>query len=136
MGTLRYGRGPVSVEISDDLDRMIRRGLEETRPGVMAHLEEAAGDVGSGARLRWPEKTGRSKKAMRWGVRLRDATTIESYVENDAKNDGYAYPHMVRTKRTGKNAWNLMVRDPMKRRGDRMVEELGSAVSETIQTGR
>lgn len=130
MGNLKFGRGAISVEIGDELDRMIRRGLAETRPGLLRHLEEAAKSVGAGATARWPVKTGKSKAAMQWGVRLIDEG-IEAFVLNDANNGGFPYVYAIRS-RSGTQMWKELVRRPMERRGAKLVDELGAIASRAM----
>ncbi|MCP4918274.1 MAG: hypothetical protein GY913_15300 [Proteobacteria bacterium] len=133
MGKLKFGRGKVTVEIDDDIERMIRAGIEETAPGVLSGLEDIATEVGRSAQLRWPVKSGRSKAAFGFGGRLPRKDLIEGYVENNATNDGFSYIYAIKPRGGGRSIWSSWVRTPMKRRGEQFAEELGPNIQKLME---
>lgn len=133
MGKLKLGRGKVTVEVDDDLDRMLRRGLEETAPGVLTGLEDIATEVGRSAQMRWPVKSGRSRAAFGFGARLPRKDLIEGYIDNDATNNGFSYIYAIKPRGGGRSIWSTMVRTPMKRRGEQFAEDLGPNIQKLME---
>lgn len=97
----------VSVKATDDLDRLAARVAREAPRALRASLEAEVDRVGRAAHASWPVRTGRSKAALRWGVR--GGETIEAFVEN-----GEDYADDIEPKGGGRPVWDRLVVEPLR----------------------
>ena len=56
---------------------------------VADRLEDGARDIYTQAREQWPVKSGRSRDALEYGLRIPDPTTLEAFVRNTASYWAY-----------------------------------------------
>lgn len=108
----------VRVKASDDLDRLADRVVREAPRALRASLTVEVDRVGRGARAEWPVRTGRSRNALRWGVRGSDET-FEAFVENDEE-----YADDIR----GGDTWQDLVVRRLRAAMDRWVRGVGRIV--------
>lgn len=133
MRKLRVGRGIAMVELDDGLERGIGAALDRLAPGLLDRLETGIDGIALDALTRWPVKTGASKRAMEWGVRLPDEDHLEGFVVNTAEHSGKEYAYLIQPKGGGKPVWRTLVVDPMLARADRIAESLADEAAAIIR---
>jgi hypothetical protein len=121
---ITFRSGPATVQISDALERLVRRAAEQAQPGVLRMVEDERDFVLQGARRGWPEKTGRSKAALEAETRLEPgATGVRASIRNDVD-----YVRFIKARNLkGANPWTVTVARPMRRALTRLSKELAPA---------
>ena len=77
------GRGKAQIELTGSMRAMVDRVLSSKGVRRVAdRLENSARDIYTAAREQWPEKTGRSRDALEYGLRIPDPTALEAFVRN------------------------------------------------------
>ncbi len=77
-----YGRGKAQIELSGEIHAMVERVLDGAARPVVQELESAARTLHAKARAAWPVKSGESKAALSWGIRIPDLEHVEAFVGN------------------------------------------------------
>ena len=114
--------------MDDTLDRIFRRAIDQARPGLLPVLEAEAQRLGENARAEWPVKTGRSRAAIVYGVRVVGGDGLESFVANTA-----AYVFYIKGRaQGGKSAWQELIRKPGLASVPRLLEILGNAMGDVL----
>lgn len=116
---LRLGRGKSTLILQEEQASIVRDVIDGALPGVLERLEQEARDHYESAQKAWPVKSGRSKKAMNWWVRLPrgDMSIIEGFVGFEPGEPGSAYAHLIKGKRDGgKQSWRVHLQQPMRER--------------------
>lgn len=139
MSRIRLGKNAVSVELSHDLDRMIRRVTENVYPGLMERLEEDAQEIMDNARKEWPigrrRKPPREHSADLFYLETRvdpGWTTIYVTVKNHADYARYIMP----TKLWGGSAYVEWLRKPFRERRKILAKELALLSRGLLEGGR
>lgn len=77
------GRGKAQIELTGSMRAMVDRVLSSKGVRRVAdRLEDSARQLYAQAREQWPEKTGRSRDALEYGLRIPDPTSLEAFVRN------------------------------------------------------
>lgn len=104
---------------------MLAAAIDNLAPGVRERLEREARELYEEARAGWPVKTGRSRDALQWGVRIPDDDSIESHVGVDPKSDAVEYFHLIKgRKHRGKQTWRVLLQRPAQERARKLGEDL------------
>lgn len=113
------------VQMDDTLSDIVRRALRNAAPRVMDRLEEEARDLHASAESQWPVKTGRSKAALDWAVRIPRPDQVEAVVFIDPRSPAADYAFFIKGKKQGgASTWHALVRRPGRRRAKRLAEDL------------
>ena len=121
-----YGRGKAQVELSGGMRDAVDRVL--SRPSIKAvadRLEEEARQLYEAAREQWPEKTGASKEALEYGLRIPDPTSLEAYVGFNMTEAPYVFYIRQKYPYNNRRVWIELLRKPMRRRVKVLAAELG-----------
>lgn len=116
---IRLGRGKSTLILQEEQASIVRDLIDGTLPGVRERLEQEARDHYDAAQRAWPVKTGRSKRAMNWWVRLPrgDMSVLEGFVGFEPGEEGSSYAHLVKgLKDGGKQSWRVHLQQPMRER--------------------
>lgn len=110
MTKLRFGDGSVTVEMSDELDRIYRAALEKLAPGLVGRITSATKAVFDNAVAQWPVVSGRSKAGLQMSVQISsDQKVIRGRIWNDVEYARYVKPKGL----DGKSAFVELLRKPM-----------------------
>ena len=110
-----YGDSAVRVRMGDAMETMFRRALDQAAPGLLAEIERSTRALYESARDEWPVKTGRSRSALEWGVRVEGDGRVAGFIRNPVP-----YLIYIRRKKDHKNPWITLVRQPAHRDADRL----------------
>jgi hypothetical protein len=130
-GRIIVTSGKASIVLDDGAARMAERLLRRAAPEVLAALEREADAIVAEARPQWPVKTGKSKDALDWALRLRSLEIVETVVF-----DPVPYVYFIKGKKQGgKSTWNELVVKPGRRRAKKLAEEIGSRLKRVAVGG-
>lgn len=108
MGVIQWREGGVTVQFSEELDRLARNLIDELVPGLLAALEAEVGEVLAVARSEWPIKTGKSNKGLVMVTEIqRGGELIVVGIRNDVPYAPYVRPKEWFGATT---AWSRLVR--------------------------
>lgn len=132
---LRFGDGSVTIEMSDTLDVIARRAIEDVHPGLIDAISTETEKVYRQAKARWPvgrdrqDRTYHSKDRWRWEMVVSsDYSTIRGRIVNDAD-----WVYMVKPRFLwGQSGVNELVRKPMRQAHKRLVNSLGDLVASRL----
>lgn len=129
MATLRYGSARASIEISDTMEQLYRRSLDELAPGLLGTIETSLDAAFDAAVSAWPVKTGRSKAGLTKQVRIEgDKTSILGTI-----TDAVPYAKYIKARKLGgKSAFVELLRKPMKERASALAQVLGPLIVQTL----
>jgi hypothetical protein len=133
MAGIHVREGNVTVKLSDDLEVLARRALEEVAPGVMRALEEEAERVRNDAYRAWPVRTGVSREGLRAVTEITLDGDVRAAVRNDVDYAPYIRPLSLHGATT---AWQRWVRAPMTEAHKRLVRELGPIIIAALRGRR
>lgn len=129
---ITIGQGSVTATLDNGLEELLRRAIDHTVPGLVNRVEATAQGIYRGAFDRWPVRTGRSRAALAWEVRLApDLSSIRARVSNSAP---YAKYVPVRSL-GGKNAFVELLRKPTLAAGREIALEVAEVVERTLGGG-
>lgn len=126
---LRLGRGKNTLILQDEQASIVRDVIEGALPGVLDRLEQEARDHYETAQKAWPVKTGRSKRAMNWWVRLPrgDMSVLEGFVGFEPGEEGSSYAHLIKGKKDGgKQSWRVHLQVPMRERATELNRDIAA----------
>jgi hypothetical protein len=128
--SIKVGNKYASVEVSDELENMIKRVVSESAPTIIDRLEEVTTELREQAVPDWPvgRERGRphSKDLFESGVRLSGRTSIEGYVSNDAGYSWYIKPKSG--PHAGKSVFTTLIRRPGRKAGKQLAADLASDI--------
>ena len=130
MATFRDGK--ITVELDDTLEQLLRRAVEQARPGVLQQMEERTDEALAEIVAAWPVKSGRSRAGFR-----RETTFGPDFVTTRIVNR-VDYARFVRPREffgvtTG---FARIVRPAMRRAANVLVRELGERVAANLEGRR
>lgn len=131
MGKLRYGSGIATIEMDDTMDRLVRRAIEVSQPGLVRRLEETAQRIHAETVARWPVRTGRSKAGLDWYMAIKEGgTEIRAVISTG----GVPYTFYVRPLSLygGNTGWSEWVQRPMREAGAKLAIELGPIIARQL----
>lgn len=107
------------------IEDLVRSVLDETERITLEEMETATEDIYSEAVLDWPVKTGRSKKALKWGTRF-SGDFVETFIENPID---YVY-YIKGDVQGGRSTWVTLVRRPVKKAEKTIAREVEKRLSD------
>jgi len=132
MATLRYGTARATIEMSDAMEQLYRRAIDQLAPGLLSTVEDALDDVFESAESSWPVKTGRSKAGLRKQVRIEQGggAIVGSIT------DAIPYAKYIKAKKLGgKSAFVELLRKPMQERAKALASVLSTQIVKTLTEG-
>lgn len=122
---IQIGRGAASIKVDDGLHDAIERAINEGFKATADGLEAEAKHIFDHAHANWPVKTGRSKKALRYGLQFLPPRTLKSTVYVDPESEAASYVYYIKgLKHGGKSTWVTLVRKPANDRKKELAKEL------------
>ncbi len=127
---LAFGQGSVSFLLDDDGEQLARAWLDETFPGVVDRIHEAAEALYWQAVGRSPVKTGKLRASWSRQVLVApDLSSVRARLSNDAPHGKY----VVSPKLPGSgSAFVELARKPLAAEGARVVEDLRAVIERTL----
>ena len=132
--TVQYGKGKYTIAMPDTFQEIALRALRNSNPTVMRELERDVHKLWADAHRDWPAPgdgvsryaTGRSKKGLKWMIRVLPPNEVEGFVYNDALTDkGKMYVYYIKSWAThGLSTWVELVRKPFKRNTKKLVKKI------------
>jgi hypothetical protein len=133
MARIFMGTGRAQIELSGGMKWAVDRVLgSASMRRLTDRMEAAAKRVHDKAAADWPVKSGDSKRALIYGVRIPDFSTIEAYIGFDASIASYhffikrPYPH------NNKRAWVDLIRTPSRRLAKQLAVDLRSDLQAAV----
>lgn len=119
------GSGKAQIELSGGLRDAVDRVLQGTPKVVADRLEEEARKLYEQAKAQWPEKTGKSKDALEYGLRIPDPSHIEAYVGFDPSKAPYVFYIHEKWPNAKRFVWQELLRKPARKLSKKVAAELG-----------
>ena len=119
-----------TITVDPRLQAKIDGLIDELTPAARAVLDEEVGAIYSEARRQWPIKTGESKAALKFSVRVVGDKIVAS-ISNDVE-----YTKYIRTSRRrgllsrAVPVWNSLVIRPGRRHAERIALQVAEAFAE------
>ena len=131
MSKLHFSAGAASITMDDTMDKIFRRAVENTQPGLIKILESEITKLGENAAAKWPVKTGYSKALITSGVRLRGMQALEAFLANSAE---YAF-YIKGDNLGGKSAYQTLIRKPGLKLAPHLADLLADNVARALTEG-
>ncbi len=131
---MKIGRGKTTVILDGELSDAVERAIDRLAPGLRDRMARAMDDLVAPVKAAWPVKTGRSRDAFEWGVRLADLDTLEGYAVNDAENYGREYAYLVKGQ-DGRQIWREQLEKPARALAETLGDELIAATARILDGG-
>ena len=125
MGRIFLGTGKAQIELSGGVKRADDRVLgSATMRRLTARMEAAAKQIHDQAVADWPVKTGDSRRALIYGVRLPNFSTLEGYVGFDPSVAAYHFYIRRRYPYNNRRVWVDLIRKPSRRLAKQLAGDL------------
>ncbi len=127
----------ITYKMDDTLQRIARRAVDKVQPGLIDAIEAETRRIHDEAVRDWP--VGRFRKD-RGGVHSRDRMAMELVIDGDkvrgrVTNDAEWAPYIRANNLLQRSPYVELLRKPLKRARDKLVQELPREVTEILSDG-
>lgn len=115
---LKFTKGNTTIEMDDAMHALVEKTLKEIAPTVVDAMENSLDRIYKEALTEWPVKTGRSKRALDWEIRV-----SENAIQGTMFNPVDYVIYIKGDNQGGKSTWITLIRRPMNKDAKRIAEE-------------